>query len=207
MPKTVAIIQARSTSKRLPGKMMMDIAGKPVLERVINRLKAVKVLAPQLEVDIVVATSTNKEDDLIEQCGQKNCVKVFRGSETNVLDRFYHCAIKYKADWILRICGDCPLISPLLVYGLLTKTPRKHYQALAVNRGGIVDGQDAELFSFQELERVYKRGECDEHVTTKMRTAGSDAEDYGLPFDYKGVKLSLDNKDDMERLQNYVEFL
>lgn len=204
---TIAIIQARQGSTRLSGKALVKLNGRTCLSRVVSALKAVNSISPEID-DIVIATTKNEEDNLIQAWCVRHGVKCYRGSSENVLERFYRCAMAYKADWVLRITADCPLLNPFLVWGLLTKEPRKKYQALAFNRGGIPAGWDAELFSMQELELIYKRVEIDEHVSTKMRNAGSDAyEDYGLPFDFKGVKYDLDTEEDFKRIEQYLKVL
>ena len=109
-PKVVAIIQARMGSSRLPGKMGMDLCGMPVIDWVLKRTK----LARNLD-EIVLATSKKMEDDVLEDAGKKNGVLVFRGYEKNVLRRFVDAGNIAKADIVVRICGDRPLIDPSLV--------------------------------------------------------------------------------------------
>jgi spore coat polysaccharide biosynthesis protein SpsF len=100
-----AIIPARMTSSRLPGKVLMDLAGRPALQRVIERVKVSKLLD-----DIVIATTENKADQpIVELCEQLNC-NYFRGSENNVLERILGAAKAYQADIICELTSDCPLI-------------------------------------------------------------------------------------------------
>jgi len=108
--KIVAIIQARMSSTRLPGKVLMEICGKPLLWHVVNRVSHSKYIS-----QIVIATSTNPKDDEIEKFAKKYKLKVFRGSENDCLDRYYKAAKKYKADVIVRITADCPLICPEII--------------------------------------------------------------------------------------------
>lgn len=203
----ICIIQSRSTSSRLPNKALLEIGGKPVIERVVNRIKSINLLKPGLIDEIVVAMPTF--DPVVAWC-KKNKVCFWEGSENNVLERYYEAASAFKADYVLRITADCPFIDPVLIIGLLTVKPRYSYQALAVNRGGIIDGQDAELFSFDELERVYKTANScydTEHVSPMMRKVDEDRWDYGTPFDFRGLKLSLDTPEDLERLKKYSELI
>ena len=103
--KVSAIIQARMGSTRLPGKVLMKILDKPVLLHIIERLKYSKLID-----DIIIATS-NKDSDLpIINFAIKNKEKYFCGSEENVLERVYQCAIENRSDIVVEICGDCPLI-------------------------------------------------------------------------------------------------
>ena len=100
----IAIIQARMSSSRLPGKVMMSIAGRPMLEQVIARaIKARTIDA------IVVATTTDPSDDVLENYCIARGVPCFRGSLQDVLDRFYRTAVQFNADVIVRLTADCPL--------------------------------------------------------------------------------------------------
>ncbi len=108
--KVVAIVQARMSSSRLPGKVLFPLAEKPVLAHVIERLQSCKSLD-----DLVLATSIEHEDDAIEQWCNANRVHCFRGSLNDVLDRYYQAATQHKADVIVRITADCPLIDPMIV--------------------------------------------------------------------------------------------
>ena len=102
-----AIIQARMTSSRLPGKVLRRIQGKPVLAYQIERIKWCRRLS-----NVLVATSTNAADDPIEEMAKVHGLSVFRGSEHDVLDRFYQAAKAAHAGVIMRLTGDCPLIDP-----------------------------------------------------------------------------------------------
>ena len=105
--RTIAIVQARMGSSRLPGKMMMDLAGEPLLHWVLSRVKKAKLLD-----SIILATSDGAIDDQLVELAQKLNVPVFRGSETDVLGRFLEAANVSKADHVVRVCGDNPLIAP-----------------------------------------------------------------------------------------------
>ncbi len=99
----VAIIQARCSSTRFPNKVFADLAGKPLIWHVINRLHFAKEIN-----QIVLATTINPQDDLLVEWAKKEAVSIFRGSEENVLSRFYHAAKEYNADIIVRITADDP---------------------------------------------------------------------------------------------------
>ncbi|MBA4375088.1 MAG: acylneuraminate cytidylyltransferase [Anaerolinea sp.] len=110
MEKVVAIIQARMSSTRLPGKVLLDLGGRPVLCRMIERVKMAK------RVDqVIVATTIEPSDDPIVALCKNECIPVFRGSLPDVLDRYYQAALLYNADIIVRLTGDCPLIDPELI--------------------------------------------------------------------------------------------
>ncbi|MBA7614855.1 8-amino-3,8-dideoxy-manno-octulosonate cytidylyltransferase [subsurface metagenome] len=108
--KLIAIIQARVGSTRLPGKVLKDLAGQPMLARVVNRTQRAKTISA-----IVVATTTKPTDDVIIRLCEKQGWSYFRGSEEDVLDRYYRAALAFKADAIARITSDCPLIEPEII--------------------------------------------------------------------------------------------
>ena len=105
--RTAAIVQARMGSSRLPGKILKDLCGKPLLWHIVHRLKQCKRLD-----DILIATSTNELDAKVEEFAKRYNVKVFRGSEDDVLKRYIDAAVTIKADYVVRVTGDSPLIDP-----------------------------------------------------------------------------------------------
>jgi spore coat polysaccharide biosynthesis protein SpsF len=105
--KIAAIIQARMGSTRLPGKVLMDMGGETVLARVVRRLRRATLIE-----EIMVATTTSAADHSIVRECQRLSVRVFRGDEDDVLDRYYHAAQHISAEGIVRITSDCPLIDP-----------------------------------------------------------------------------------------------
>ena len=108
--KKVACIEARYNSSRLPGKMFKSIFGKPLLQRVIERVSKSKLID-----EIIIATSSNKSDERIVDLGKEMRVKVYRGCENNVLERVISANTQNKSDLIIEICGDCPLIDFKLI--------------------------------------------------------------------------------------------
>src|SRR5690349_21152982 len=109
-PRIVAIVQARMGSSRLPGKVLRDIHGEPMLQRVLSRIRQ----AARLD-DIVVATTSRTEDDCICEQASMWGFGVFRGSGEDVLDRYYRAARLWGAEFIVRITADCPLAAPELI--------------------------------------------------------------------------------------------
>lgn len=105
--RTVAIIQARRSSRRLPDKVLLDIGGKPMLQRVVERIRQARRLD-----EVIVATTIAPEDDAIGQLCQHIGVAVTRGSVFDVLDRFYQTSLAFQAKVVVRITADCPLIDP-----------------------------------------------------------------------------------------------
>jgi spore coat polysaccharide biosynthesis protein SpsF len=146
----IAIIQARMSSTRLPGKVLMPLAGKPVLEHVVRRLQTCKTIT-----GIVVATSTGKSDDAIQAWCEKEGVHCYRGSLDDVLDRYYQAAKLYKADAVVRITADCPAIDPVIVDEVVMGFLAGGYDYYGLS-GEFPDGLDCTVFSFAALERTWR---------------------------------------------------
>jgi len=144
----VAIIQARMSSSRLPGKVLMPLAGKPVLEHIVGRIRACKTVAK-----VVVATSTDHTDDAIQAWCEKEDVSHYRGSLEDVLDRYYQAAVIHKADAVVRITADCPAIDPTIVDEVVKGFLAGGYDYYGLS-GEFPDGLDCTVFSFSALERA-----------------------------------------------------
>ena len=112
----IGILQARMGSRRLPGKVLMNILGKPMLMLQIERIKRANLIDK-----LVVATTKNSLDDKIEKLCSSIKVLCFRGSENDLLDRYYQTAKKYQADYIVRLTGDDPLTDPELINSMIKK--------------------------------------------------------------------------------------
>ncbi len=159
----LAIVQARMSSTRLPGKVMRRISGRPMLWHVVNRLRAVEGLD-----GIVVATSTDPSDDVVASWCRREGTALFRGDLTDVLSRYHGAASEFGAGTVVRITADCPMIDPLLVERAVReflRTPGLDYLGLD---GSYPDGLDTEVFSFSALERAFKEAALPserEHVT------------------------------------------
>src|SRR5262245_28820502 len=110
MMKTLVVIQARTASSRLPYKVLLPLAGKPLLQRMIQR-----VTAASGDFEVIVATTDESRDRLISELCQRIGVKCIRGSATDLLDRHYRAAIQEKADVVAKIPSDCPLIDPAVI--------------------------------------------------------------------------------------------
>jgi len=108
--KTVAIVQARLASSRLPGKVLKEISGRPMLEWVMIRVARARSID-----QVVIATTDDPSDDAIIELAEQKGWSFYRGSQFDVLDRFYHAAKKFSADVVVRITADCPLIDPDLI--------------------------------------------------------------------------------------------
>ena len=203
-----AIIQARMTSTRLPGKVLMEVSEKPLLQHQLERLKKAKLLS-----QIVVAVTTQSADDSIEVLCDKLGIACFRGSEQDVLERYYLCAQKYNAEHIVRITADCPLIDPEVVDKVVgyykIHYPQYAYVSNTLERT-YPRGLDTEIFSFDTLQQAYKQGvkpEEREHVTVYMYKPGS-------PFtiaqvkneiDWSHHRWTVDTPQDFELIRNLIE--
>lgn len=164
MQNVIAIIQARMGSTRLPGKVMKEVAGQPMIEQMLHRLSRAKSLT-----FIVVATSTTVGDDPLAKSLYKKGVPIFRGSENDVLSRYYEAAKVFKANVVVRLTGDCPLIDPFIV----DEVVKRHLNSKADYTSNTLErtfprGLDTEVFSFKALKKACleaKENYQREHVT------------------------------------------
>jgi spore coat polysaccharide biosynthesis protein SpsF len=159
------IIQARTNSKRLPKKILKNLDEKyNILEYVINQLKSSKKIDK-----IIIATTLSKQDEIIVNFAKKYNYEYFRGSENDVLDRFYQCAKKFNLDIIVRITSDCPLIDPNIVDKVIKKfmSTNNDYVTNTFPRT-FPKGLDVEIFDFTVLTHMWKNAILPserEHVT------------------------------------------
>ncbi|MDD5031513.1 MAG: glycosyltransferase family protein [Patescibacteria group bacterium] len=169
--KNLCIIQARYGSNRLPGKVLLPLGGKTVIEQVISRVGQAKKIDHRQggTGKIILATTTKEEDDALEKICPKAGVDCFRGSEDDVLDRYYQAAKKFKAENIIRITGDCPLIDPEIIDKVVDLYEKSGVDyATNVIPPTFPDGLDTEIFSFAALEKAWRETNLAsqrEHVT------------------------------------------
>jgi spore coat polysaccharide biosynthesis protein SpsF len=160
----VAIVQARVGSTRLPGKVLLPLAGKPVLFHVVDRLRRVKALA-----EVVVATTDLPADDPIRSLCRDEGIRCFSGSENDVLDRYVQAARRFGADPVVRITSDCPLIDPAIVGRALDLFVSAHGELAYVGfDGSFPDGLDVEVVARVALETAWREAQLSserEHVT------------------------------------------
>lgn len=145
-----AIIQARMGSSRLPGKILKEVCGKPLLYHQVERVKNCKLLS-----QIIIATSDQAQDDPVAELGQLIDCPVFRGSENDVLDRFYQAALQYDAKIIMRLTGDCPLLDPH-VCDQLIRLFLKSGVNLAHTGQSFAEGLDCEILDFPTLKKAWE---------------------------------------------------
>ncbi len=207
---TAIIIQARMNSTRLPGKVLKEVLGKPLLAYQLERLDRVKAVDK-----IIVATTVNDEDQLIVDCCDRLNIPVFRGSEDDVLERYYGAAVAYGVDNIVRVTADCPIIDhrviDKVVAFFLKNKSEYHYVSNALNET-YPRGLDTEVFSFDVLCEAYKEASAKpdrEHVTSFI---------YRQPERYRLGNISyhenlschrwtVDTPDDFELLRRIIEML
>ena len=198
--KIIAIIQARVGSTRLPGKVLEDIVGQPMLARVVNRTRRAKTLN-----SVVVATTTQPADEAIVSVCQKQGWPFFRGSEEDVLDRYYQAALAFKADIIVRITSDCPLIEPEIIDKVvdefLCDYPAVDYVSNNITRT-FPQGLDVEAIGFDALKKAWQEDDSPvwrEHVTPyiwrhpdkfKTRNIADDT-------DYSHMRWTVDTIEDL----------
>jgi spore coat polysaccharide biosynthesis protein SpsF len=166
--RRVAIIQARMTSTRLPGKVLMDLAGRPMLAQQLRRIERCRSLD-----DIVIATTTNSTDDAVVALARAAGVRWFRGSEVDVLGRYAGAAREAGADVVVRLTADCPLIDAAVtdrVVDALTGSPEPVDYASNVVRRTYPQGLDTEALWRDTLDRVDRHAQsassAREHVTS-----------------------------------------
>jgi spore coat polysaccharide biosynthesis protein SpsF (cytidylyltransferase family) len=165
MPKTTIMIQARTSSTRLPNKVLAKIEDKPMIWHIINRVKRVKSVH-----QIALITTKSRDDKILLKIAQQNGIIGFAGKKSDVLDRHYQCAKKINADPIIRITSDCPLVDPLLVEKIVRFYNKNKYDFVSnAIFPTYPDGLDVEVFSFKALQKAAKLAKKKydrEHVTT-----------------------------------------
>lgn len=197
--KTDIIMQARMWSSRLPGKVLLSLAWRPVLWHDVTRCRLAKWVD-----DVIVATTTNREDDVIARWCEKNNVKFHRGSSDNVLERYYETAVAFKSEIVIRTTSDCPLVDPNIIDLMIEKyhSDDGEYHSISLNRK-FVRGLDCEIMAFDILKKAYDNATEDyekEHVTPYVINF-CDSRSFVEPKEYAwDLRLTLDEMRDYELL-------
>lgn len=204
--KVVAIVQARLGSVRLPKKVLKPITGKPMIELLLKRLSKSKELS-----DIVVATSNRTENDELESLIETLDFKCTRGSEHDVLSRFYESAKSCQADVVVRITGDCPLVDPELVDKCVREYIKNDIDYFSnIDPVTYPDGLDIEVFSFECLKRAYQDASSKydrEHVTTYIRNSEAFMKSsIQNSTDLSEQRWSVDEPEDLKLIRNIFEY-
>ncbi len=209
----LAITQARMSSTRLPGKVMLEINGKTLLELHVLRIKKSQKINRH-----VVAISDKKSDDVLEAFCKAHNIECYRGSENDVLDRFYKVCKIIQPKHIVRLTADCPLIDAAVVDQIIDMYAGSKFDYVSNTiHPSFPDGLDAEVFSFKVLERAWKEASLKsdrEHVTPylwrnsdlkggNLFTSG----DFRCDTDYSKFRLTVDEKEDFLLIEKLVKEL
>jgi spore coat polysaccharide biosynthesis protein SpsF len=206
--KIVAIIQARMGSSRLPRKVLKDLSGATVLDRVLNRLGRSRLIQESL-----VATTVEPADNAIVEHCERTGRKVFRGSEQDVLDRYYRAAKHLDADVVVRITSDCPVIDPQVTDATVHAFLDRHADyASNVRVRTYPRGLDTEVMTVQALERAWRESTKPyqrEHVTPYLYENPGEFKLHGIEndVDCSQHRWTLDTPEDLQLLQTiYARF-
>ncbi|EKD71451.1 MAG: acylneuraminate cytidylyltransferase [uncultured bacterium] len=202
--KVVAIVQARMGSTRLPGKVMMMLGDKSILTHVITRIRNADLID-----DIVIATSTLPQDDVIQKEAKKCNIHCYRGSETDVLTRYYEAAKNHQANVIVRITADCPFLDPFILNDMIIKFKQLlkenkpiDYLSNCLTRS-YPRGLDIEIFTIKTLQQTYHQANQDyqrEHVTPYIYQNPHlfSLHNYANQLDLSEHRWTLDTKEDFD---------
>jgi spore coat polysaccharide biosynthesis protein SpsF len=206
----VIIVQARTGSTRLPNKILKEVMGKPLLEYLLERLKRVK----KADTICVATTTKPQERPILDICSRMS-VGTFRGSEEDVLERYFLAAQEWKADAVVRITSDCPLIDPVeinkLIEYYIDHVGKYDYVSHSLERS-YPAGMEAEIFSFEVLEKANqeaKSGPEREHVTLYFRERPEVFRLANLAYkeDQKDYRWTVDTPEDFELVAKIIENL
>jgi spore coat polysaccharide biosynthesis protein SpsF (cytidylyltransferase family) len=211
--RTLLVTQARIGSTRLPGKILKEVNGKSLLQIHLERLQKCEKIS-----EIIVATTVKEEDELIYKLSKKWGYTAFRGSELNVLDRFYQAVKTKNPDWVVRVTSDCPLLDGSLVDEIVTFAQNNKYDYVS---NGLIerfpDGQDVEVFKFSALEKAWKNAKLQselEHVTPYIRNNANGKGDnlfttknYDCEKDFSHIRMTVDEPRDFDLIQYLIQKL
>ncbi len=202
----LAILQARLSSSRLPGKVLKHILGKPMLLHQIERIQNSKRIDK-----LVVATSTEKSDDAIEKMCLDNNVEVFRGELENVLDRFYQCAKKYNPDYIVRLTGDCPLADWKIIDDMIQYYLDEELDYMSTSPK-LPDGLDAEVMTMSALSEAKQKAVLPselEHVTQYINKNPNKFknEHFNFDKDLSHIRWTVDEPEDFILVEKIYQAL
>ncbi len=208
MIKIGIIIQARTSSSRLPNKVISDIEGRPLLWHIINRLKRSKY-----NPDIIIATSSLENDIKILEIAEESDVKSYAGSIDDVLDRVYQAALKYNLEIIGRITADCPFIDPDVLDKVLEFFLKGEYDYVSNTLPPTYpDGLDVEVFTFNALKKAWKEAKLTserEHVTPYIRKNRALYKIGNLECeeDLAELRWTVDEREDLEFTRKVYNYL
>lgn len=205
--KYLGIVQARCGSSRLPGKILMDLAGKPVLQRVLERAARSRHLS-----EVMAVTSVERADIETVRLVSSLGYRVIAGSEEDVLDRYYQCAKHFKPEYVVRITGDCPLYDAALLDMAIDGMDADADYMAAITET-LADGLDIEIFRYAALEEAWHEAKLKserEHVTLYIRNHPErfKLQDFICPLgDLNAERWSLDEEADYALIKDIYEHL
>jgi glutamate-1-semialdehyde 2,1-aminomutase len=202
--KVLAIVQARMGSTRLPGKVLKEVNGKPLIEILFHRLSLSKKIDK-----IILATTQHKENDILAEIVEKRGFEVFRGSEDDVLDRYYQAAKIMEAETIVRVSGDSPIIDPVLLDNIITLFIQTEADfATNTNPPTYPDGMDASVCSFQTLKKAWQEASSKfdrEHVTPYIRGSNLFKKvNLENKHDYSNERWTVDDPEDFDVIEKVI---
>jgi len=201
-------LQARSSSSRLPGKVLKPILGEPMLIRQIERINRCKKLSR-----LIVATSNEESDDFLSKELEEREIKIFRGELDDVLDRFYQAAKLYKPAHVVRLTGDCPLADPKIIDLVISEHVKNNVDYTSnISPPTYPDGLDVEIMRFSVLENVWQHAteQSDrEHVTLYIRNHPEKYSQYNVVSDkdYSKLRWTVDEDSDYIYIKKIYEAL
>jgi spore coat polysaccharide biosynthesis protein SpsF len=206
MTRVGIVTQARTTSTRLPGKVLLEVAGKSLLEHHLDRLRTSGLAA-------FVATTTNSTDDRVVEVAEASGATVHRGSEDDVLSRFHDCALENALDVVVRVTSDCPLVDGAIiadaVEDFLAASDPRLYLSNTLERT-FPRGLDFEVFSASALTEAAARatGSAREHVTPYFYAnpaSRMNLRNVAWPVDRSHYRVTVDTSDDFEVVRSLIE--
>ena len=206
--KTLAILQARVSSSRLPGKVLKPIMGRPMLALQIERVRRTKKID-----QLIIATSTDPSDDQIEMLCQQIDIPCYRGSLNDVLDRFYQAAQTWQSQHIVRLTGDCPLIDPEVIDHVIAFYLNGDYDyASNTVEPTFPDGLDVEIFRLECLKDAWEKAKLPsqrEHVTPFIHQQPDRFKigTFKNIADLSGLRWTVDESADFEIITRIYEAL
>ena len=203
----IAIIQARVGSTRFPNKVMKEVAGKPLIQHLLDRLSKSEFIDK-----IVLGTSTSPENDEMDQYVSSLGFDVFRGSENDVLDRYYQAAKQFQPDVVVRITGDCPLIDYQVTDKVIQYFLDNDFDYVSnIDPPTFPDGLDTEVFTFEALEKAWEKASQQherEHVTPFIRESGLfKTGNVTNDVDLSAERWTVDEREDYELIKIIIEEL
>lgn len=203
----VALIQARMTSSRLPGKVLADLAGRPLLEQMLRRISASRRLDA-----IVIATTENATDDPVAKLGRDMGMRVYRGDEHDVLGRMRNAAAAASADTVVRLTADCPMSDPAVIDAAIDLFDREQADYVSnVTRRSFPDGLDVEVMTMRALQEaadVCRHPFLREHVTPYVRGSRPDLQagefrrvELISNWDFGHIRFTVDTPNDLANLR------